>query len=77
MAAIVYFEKTVEDAEQVTYRYGADEAKLEKSFVISKQSMRPDVDPERASFGVQLAFSGILKGYQKQGRWPERGAGYA
>ena len=77
MAAIVYFEKALEDTEQVTYRYGADEGRLEQSFVISQESMRPAVDPDGASFGVQLAFSGILKGYQKQGRWPDRGAGYA
>ena len=78
MGAIVYFEKALEDAEQVTYRYGTEEEDFANSFVISKADMRPlDIDPDRASFGEHLAFSGILKVYRRQGTWPDRGAGYA
>ena len=76
MGAIVYYQKVLEDTEQVTYRYGDEEDNLVKSLVIHKTTMRPNVDPEKASFGVQLAFSGIIKGYRKQGKWPEQGAGY-
>lgn len=32
MALIAYFEKTVEDAERVTYRFGAEEDELDYSF---------------------------------------------
>lgn len=78
MGAIVYFEKTLEDTERVTYRYGTEEEDFANSFVITKADMRPaDIDPEKASFGVQVAFSGILKSYRRQGTWPDRGAGYA
>jgi hypothetical protein len=78
VGAIVYFEKTFEDTERVTYSYGIEEGDFANSFVITKADMRPaDIDPEKAGFGVQVAFSGIIKSYRKQGKWPERGAGYA
>ena len=75
MAAIVYFEKTFEDAETVKYRYGHDEEDLGHSFTISKEDRRPLMDPEKATFTARLALSGILRGYRTLGRWPERGAG--
>ena len=75
MAAIVYFKKTFEDTESVTYNFGPDENDLKYSFIISKAEKRPTDDPEKATFNAQLAFGGIIKGYRKQGRWPERGAG--
>lgn len=78
MGAIVYFEKSLEDAERVTYRYGTEEQDFANSLVINKVDELPvDVDPEKASFGVQVAFSGILKGYRNKGSWPDKGAGYA
>jgi hypothetical protein len=78
VGAIVYFEKTLEDSEHVTYRYGTEEEEFAHAVVISKSNMLPvDVDPEKASVGVELAFNGIIKGYRRQGKWPERGAGYA
>jgi hypothetical protein len=75
MAAIVYFEKTLEDVDTVTYRYGDDEDDLEDSFSIRKADRRLTGDPEKVPFYVQLALSGIMRGYREQGRWPERGAG--
>ena len=76
MAAIAYFEKAVEDGETVTYRYGFDEEVLEHSFTISKAEQRPITDPEQSTMAARLAFTAIIKGYRKQGSWPERGAGY-
>jgi hypothetical protein len=76
MAAIVYFQKTVEDTDHVTYRFGLDENNLDESFLISKADQRPTGDPEESTFSARLAFRGIIRGYQKLGRWPERGAGY-
>jgi hypothetical protein len=75
VAAIVYFEKALEDVDTVTYRYGDDEDDLEDSFSIRKSDRRLTGDPEQVPFYVQLALSGIMRGYREQGRWPERGAG--
>lgn len=76
MGAIVYFEKTLEDTEHVTYRYGPQEDNLEYSFLISKADRIPTDDPEQSTFNARLAFRGIMRGYQELGRWPDRGAGY-
>jgi hypothetical protein len=59
----------------VTYRYGRDEEDLEHSFTISKASLRPIMEPDKATMTTRLALSGIMRGYRTQGRWPERGAG--
>ena len=75
MAAIAYFEKTLEDAETVTYRYGHDEESPEYSFTISKADLRPMMDPDEATMATRLAFSGIMRSYREYHRWPERGAG--
>lgn len=75
MAAIAYFEKTLEDPDTVTYRYGHDEADLEYSFVISKAESRPVMDPDQATMATRLALRGILRSYREYGRWPDRGAG--
>ena len=76
MAAIIYFQKTHEDNEYVTYRFGPDEENPEDSFVITKAVGHPVDDPEKATFDAQLALSGIRRGYRKLGRWLDRGAGY-
>jgi hypothetical protein len=76
VAAIVYFEKILEDDEGLTYRYGPNVDNLSHSFTISKAAMRPTDDPEEATFNARLAFRGIMQGYRTQGKWPECGAGY-
>lgn len=77
MGAIIYFEKSVEDAERVTYRYGTEEQDFAHSLVIDKTGQLPvDVDPEKASVSVQIAFGGILKSFRTKGVWPDSGAGY-
>jgi hypothetical protein len=75
VAAIVYFEKTLEDAEAVTYRCGHDQDDLKHSMTIRKAVRRPTGDPEKVTFTAQLALSGIMRGYRTLGSWPERGAG--
>jgi hypothetical protein len=75
VAAIVYFEKVLEDVDTVTYRYGHDEEDLRHSFTISKADARPIMDPDKATMAIQLALGGIMRSYRKHGRWPERGAG--
>lgn len=77
MAAIVYFTKSRETDDFVTYRYGLDEDNPKHSFSISKVDRRPTDDPEKATFAAQLAFRAISRGYEKLGMWPEQGAGYA
>jgi hypothetical protein len=76
VAAIIYFQKTHEDYEYVTYRFGPDEENPEDSFVITKAVGHPIDDPKKATVDAQLALSGIRRGYRKLGRWPDRGAGY-
>lgn len=75
MAAIVHFEKTGEDAERVTYRYGADQGNLARSLTIEKANRRPLVDADKVTFNIELAMSGILRAYREQGDWPVRGSG--
>lgn len=76
MAAIVYFEKTVEDSDQVTHRFGLDENSLDQPLLISKADQRPTGDPEESTFDARLAYRGIIRGLQTLGHWPERGAGH-
>lgn len=77
MGAIIYFEKSREDAEQVTYRYGTEAQGFVHALVIDKTAQRPkDVDRERASASVQIAYGGILKAFRNKGEWPDSGAGY-
>ena len=76
MAAIVYFEKILEDVDTVTYRYGHDEEDLAYSFTISKADSRPIMNPDKATMVTRLALRGIMRSYREYGRWPERGAGY-
>jgi hypothetical protein len=74
VAAISDFEKTAEDDERVTYRCGFGGA-LDHSFAILKVSRRLAEDAGPITFAVQLAASGVLRGYRQLGYWPERGAG--
>jgi hypothetical protein len=76
VAAIIYFQKTHEDYEYVTYRFGPDEENPEDSFVITKAVGHPIDDPKKATVDARLAFRGIMQGYRTQGKWPECGAGY-
>ena len=77
MGAIVYFEKAREDAEQVTYRYGTEAQGFVNALVIDKTAQSPkDVDRDRASASIQIAFGGILKSFRTKGMWPDSGAGY-
>jgi hypothetical protein len=76
VALIAYFEKAVEDAEQVTYRFRAEEAELDYSFTIDKTNRRPVKDPDRSTAVSRLAVRGIMRSYREYGRWPDRGAGY-
>jgi hypothetical protein len=75
VAAISYFQKTLEDPETVTYQYGHDEDDLEYAFTIRKSDLLPVENPERGIMAARLALTAIIKGYRKQGQWPERGAG--
>jgi hypothetical protein len=72
MAAIVYFMKTREDDDFVTYRYGFKDD-LQHSLLISKVDRLPT--DEKMTFAARLAFKSILRGYRKLGTWPEQGDG--
>ena len=76
MAAIAYFEKTLEDADRVTYSYGKNEDDLDRSITIRKADQRPADDRLPPGITGELAFGAIVRGYRKQGEWPARGAGY-
>lgn len=58
------------------YRYGVEEDDLDRSITIRKLDQRPADDRLPPGIAGELAFGAIIRGYRKQGRWPDRGVGY-
>ncbi|UZJ31294.1 hypothetical protein [Streptomyces endophytica] len=73
MAALVYFKKSVEDADVVVYSFGEDASEMTRQLIVDKGNRRTRSGDGNIDYAFLKASRKINAVYEQTCEWPDRG----
>ncbi|WP_030806576.1 hypothetical protein [Streptomyces sp. NRRL S-337] len=73
MAGLVYFKKTVEDADAVVYSFGEDASEMTRQLIVDKGNRRTRSGDGGIDYSFLKASRKINSMYEQAGEWPDCG----